>query len=591
MENDSERRPGVNGETVLTRLAPGRPRRLERRRVRWFFAGLLVTIGAIDVVQAFLIHHSLRTRALEALLPMSITEGSRTAVVISGLALLLLARGMAKGRRVAWLLTCLVLGASAALHLVKDLDFEQAALAAWVLLGLWWLRSDFQAASDGAALKRGVATLAVGIGLAVLEAEVGSLLLHNQLSPRVGPVRSLEQLVLSWFGTSVYQPLTTRAEWFLDSMPWVSGALMLIGLVQLLRPVAARAAAPAAERARARSLAGRWAHNPVSWLALAPGNPFFWFGEETFLAYRVSGRVAVALADPVGPPAEQETAVDAFIEHCERHDWTPAFYELEAGGPYRRRGQTVLPIGSDAVVGATDFDLKGRKRHDIRYALHRCEREGVQFAFMRGDEAWDFASDDLRSLSASWRKRERGPELGFSLGRLDSLDDPALTVAIATTADGRIAAFASWLPVPLRRGWCLDLMRRAPDAPYGVMEALIAASILEARRRSLKEVSLGLVLDLQGSGLRPPAGLGAVYGWLGGLDRNRSLRHFKEKFAPRWEPRYLAVPDPSTLPAVLTALARVHLPALASISTLRAIAPLSLPRNLSRGSRQFDHAA
>jgi phosphatidylglycerol lysyltransferase len=564
--------------------------RLKRRRVRWFFAGLLVAIGAIDVVQALLVHRPLRDRTLEALLPTSVTEGSRTAVVISGLALLLLARGMAKGKRVAWLLTCLVLGASAALDLIKDLDVEQAVLAAWVLLGLWWLRSDFQGGSDRTGLKRGAAVLTLGIGLAVLEAEVGSLLLHNQLSPRVGPLRSVEQLVYSWFGGSAYHPLSARAAWFLDSMPWVSGTLMLIGLVQLLRPVASRAAAPSGEREKARAVARRWAHNPVSWLSLAAGNAFSWVGDQAFVAYRVSGRVAVALGGPIGPPAGHEKAVDAFIELCERHDWTPAFYQVEGEGPYRRRGHTVLPVGSDAVVWAPDFGVEGKERSDLRYALRRCTREGVSFSFHRGDEMWELAGEELRQISASWLARQRGPELGFSMGRLQSIDDSAVTVAAARADDGRMVAFASWLPIARRDGWNLDLMRRCVDAPYGVMEALIAASIFEAAARGLKEVSLGLVPDLEGSGLQPPPGLAGVYGWLRQLERSRSLRRFKEKFGPRWEPRYLAVPDPSALPAVLTALARIHLPGLAGLPGLLGVTRRFGPSERTAGSRGFDVA-
>ena len=46
--------------------------------------------------------------------------------------------------------------------------------------------------------------------------------------------------------------------------------------------------------------------------------------------------------------------------------------------------------------------------------------------------------------------------------------------------------------MPGRRGWTLDLMRRRPDSPRGVMELLIARSIEEAAHRGLDEVSLGL---------------------------------------------------------------------------------------------------
>jgi phosphatidylglycerol lysyltransferase len=562
-----------------------RPVRLARRRIRWFFAGLLISIGALDVVQALVAHHPGRDQVLEGLVPTTITESGRTGVVISGIVLLLLARGMARGKRVAWILTCSVLAGSAALDLVKDLDIEQAVLAAWVLLGLWWLRSNFQAGSDPAGLRRGAAALAGGIALAVLEAEAGSLLLHNELTPAFGFFRSLRQIVLSWDGGFAYQPLSERAAWFLGSLPIISGALVVIGLILLLQPVTARGGSSAADLRRARATMRRWAHNPVSWLALSPENRMCWSEEGSLVAHRVSGRVAVALGDPIGPPAQWPAAIEAFSELCERRDWTPAFHQVENDGPYRRAGQKVLPIGSDAVVRVADFTLEGSERGDVRYALRRCEREGVTFEFHPAATAWELWADELRTVSAGWMSRGRGPELGFSLGRLESLDDPDVTVATAREAGGRLVAFVSWLPAPLRGGWTLDMMRRVPRAPYGVMEALIAVSIAEARRRGVRDVSLGMVIDLQASSARVPA---YVRGFLSRLERregNRSLRHFKEKFGPLWEPRYLAVPDLDALPLVLAALSQSYLPGTRRVSWVATLARNEIERWLPRWPR------
>jgi len=74
--------------------------------------------------------------------------GGRTGVVMSALALLLLAGGVSRGKRIAWQFTSIVLVASIGFDLVKDLDFEDAALSAWILIGLWWFRGHFQANSD-----------------------------------------------------------------------------------------------------------------------------------------------------------------------------------------------------------------------------------------------------------------------------------------------------------------------------------------------------------------------------------------------------------------------------------------------------------
>ena len=54
--------------------------------------------------------------------------------------------------------------------------------------------------------------------------------------------------------------------------------------------------------------------------------------------------------------------------------------------------------------------------------------------------------------------------------------------------------------------------------------------------------------------------LRAMFWGLDRFERSRSLRQFKAKFNPCWEDRYLAVPGAATLPEVLIALVRAHVP-------------------------------
>src|ERR1700737_2639809 len=99
---------------------------------------------------------------------------------------------------------------------------------------------------------------------------------------------------------------------------------------------------------------------------------------------------------------------------------------------------------------------------------------------MTGPEALARHSQELQAVSGIWLQTRRGPELSYSLGALSTLSDPDITVGLAFAVSGRIEAFVSWLPVPARGAWTLDLMRRRPDSTYGVMEALIVRSIEEA---------------------------------------------------------------------------------------------------------------
>src|SRR5438105_13612949 len=169
--------------------------RVERRRVRAFFAGLLVVSAVIDIVGTLVVQHQTRTQELEALLPTAVTLGGRTGAVLSGLALLLLAGGIARGKRVAFRLTLVVLGAGIAFELVKDLDFEAASLFGWIMLGLWWFRHHFDAESDPTRMRWGLLVLAIGLLTAIVYALDGTALLENQLQPEVGVEGTLQTLL------------------------------------------------------------------------------------------------------------------------------------------------------------------------------------------------------------------------------------------------------------------------------------------------------------------------------------------------------------------------------------------------------------
>jgi lysylphosphatidylglycerol synthetase-like protein (DUF2156 family) len=229
----------------------------------------------------------------------------------------------------------------------------------------------------------------------------------------------------------------------------------------------------------------------------------------------------------------------------------------------------MVPIGSDAIIVTRSFTLDGKDRAALRYAVHRSERHGIHCQFHPAPSAWESLRADLLEVSGSWLGGGKGPELGFSLGTLATLRDPAITVGIAFDAANRLQAFVSWLPVAGRHGWTLDLMRRRPDSPRGVMELLIVRSIQEASNREVDEVSLGLAplaITSDDSNHLPDRALRSVYGRLDRFRRSRSLRRFKSKFAPVWEDRYLAVPSAAALPEVLIALLRAHLPPLSPLS-------------------------
>jgi lysylphosphatidylglycerol synthetase-like protein (DUF2156 family) len=531
--------------------------------VRWFFAGLLILSAILEIVGALLIQHQTRSQLLNSLVPESVTLGGRTGAVLAGLALLLLAGGVARGKRVAHRATLGVLAATIAFDLVKDLDFEAASLPAWILFGLWWFRHHFEADSDPSRVRWGFAVLAGGLALAFVYAVLGAEVLSGQLTPEGGPVQTLESLAQALVGNPTrYRALTERASWFLGTLPVVSYGMVLFALVLLLRPVLAPRAATS-ERERVHELLQKWGRNPISHLAVHGDVSYHWFDAEGCVAFSLRGRTALALGEPISPPDLVKRGLEDFVAYCEQQDWIPAFYQVDSSREYRDLGFTLVPIGSEALIQTKTFGLQGRERHDLRYAVKRCEKEGLRFSFMTGPDALAGHSQQLHAVSGTWLQTRHGPELSYSLGTLSTLTDPDITVGLAFAANGRLEAFVSWLPVPARRGWTLDLMRRRPDSTYGAVETLIVRSIEEAARLDIEEVSLGVAPRVitvgEASGATDRA-LRAMYWGLDRFQRSRTLHRFKAKFSPRWEDRYLAAPGPTTLPEVLIALVRAHLP-------------------------------
>ena len=98
-------------------------------------------------------------------------------------------------------------------------------------------------------------------------------------------------------------------------------------------------------------------------------------------------------------------------------------------------------------------------------------------------------------------------------------------------------------------------MRYSSDAPKGVMEALIVHLMIWGKEQGYGRFVLGMA-PLSGFEHSPVAPmwhrLGALLYKHGGTVYNfQGLRAFKEKFAPEWEPRYLAYPGGWQLPRVL----------------------------------------
>ncbi len=127
---------------------------------------------------------------------------------------------------------------------------------------------------------------------------------------------------------------------------------------------------------------------------------------------------------------------------------------------------------------------------------------------------------------------------------------------------GCVIAFVNEIPSYRAGEATIDLIRHRPTAPHGSMDYLMVELLLLLRRDGFRLFSLGLT-PLAGVGDRPGAGLQerAVHQVFERLNRffsYKGLRHYKAKFGPTWEDRFLIYEGgPPGLVRTALALARV----------------------------------
>ncbi|MCB0217638.1 MAG: bifunctional lysylphosphatidylglycerol flippase/synthetase MprF, partial [Chloroflexi bacterium] len=526
-------------------------------------AGVVGAVGAIDLLSAMTPPLAERLARLEPFLPLALQQGARLTSAVSGFALMVLAASLWRRKRVARWITLAVLLASSAAHLVKGLDYEEAALGLIVALWLWSLRDDFVARSDGASVQRALRLTAAAAGFTLVYGSLGFYLLDRHYQVRFD-LRAAVVQTLNMFAR--YQnpglvPLTGFGRYFAGSIYLVGAATLLFGLLLVLRPVIAREPSSRPDRQRARAIVEAYGRGPQAALALLPDKRYHFSEGGSVVAYVVRGPVALALGDPIGPGWDAEEAIEAFGRHAAAHGWMPAWYET---GPeqlerYRALGYQLVCLGHEAIVDLRDFSLEGGDRKDLRTKVRRVARDGYQAQIVEAPHSEALLAE-LREVSQAWLDRATGREKAFSLGWFDEdyLNQGALM--LVHDADGRVMAFANLVPEFQLNELTIDLMRHRDDIVPNTMLFLFTELMLWAAQQGYDSFNLGMApLYGVGDAAWDPAldrALKLVFERGGALYSFKGLASFKSRFHPGWTPRYLAYPGPASLPAVAVALVR-----------------------------------
>lgn len=281
----------------------------------------------------------------------------------------------------------------------------------------------------------------------------------------------------------------------------------------------------------------------VSFQALKPGLSCFRAGPGSWVPHAQTDGGWVAVGLPLVVQSDLRAASATFIEAARAAGARASFFAAETALP----GLHAQCIGEQPEWTLSAWPATLAKARRLREQLRRARAAGVRVRVITPAEVRDgtplrAAVDRLAQLRAARRPLE---PLGFVLTP-DVWEHANARRYLAAERHGRLTAFAVFSPIPQRRGWLLEDVLRAPDAPNGTAEALFDCAVRTLAAEGAEMMTMGLA-PLAGRvtwPLRAARALGRpLYDFYG-------LYAFKKRLRPTsWRPVWLLTGEGSS-PAI-----------------------------------------
>jgi lysylphosphatidylglycerol synthetase-like protein (DUF2156 family) len=537
------------------------------RRVRRWAAAVLTATGLLSLISATTLPLHNRIQFLREVFPLAVPQIATVLAALSGLALVLVSRGIRRGQRLAWRIALVLVSAVAVLHLIKGGDAEEGLVSAAVAVYLWHNRAAFRASGDAPSRVRGILTAIVGAiiavvaGAAAVEVRYGR---HTHISTWHALKVCAERLV--GIQTDHLGVAERGFDHFVSpTLTAIGAGLAAYGLWLAFRPVVLSHRPTTGDFTRARDIVEEYGADTLAYFALRDDKRWF-FAHHSLVAYEIFNGVCLVSPDAVGPYEERENTWAAFHAFADDHAWPVAV--MAAGEDwlpiYEKFGMRSLYVGDEAIVDCRHFSLEGGEFKGLRQAVNRVARNGYRMEYYDPARVGPDLRASLRRVMAQNRRGEAERGFSMTLGRIFDPVDEGLLLAVAYGPDGEPAAFCHYVPAPGIHGYSLDLMRRT-DGPHpnGLIDFVVVSTIRELDRRGLR--GLGLNFATLRAVLAGEKGDGVgqrLERWLlrrlSDSMQIESLWRYNAKFGPAWTPRYAVYDGPEhMLPAAL-AVARAE---------------------------------
>jgi lysyl-tRNA synthetase class 2 len=549
--------------------APG-PARWARLGSPRAIARLVWLAGVVSLVSAASPALHARVQLVTAILPPVFTAAATTGTLAAGVVLMLLAGGLRRGKRRAWLLATTLTAFTTLAHLVKGLDIEEATLTGAVFVLLLTARSRFRALPDPRSPLRILGVVALGVPATVLLGFLWISVDLDGLAPGSGIRTRLTEAAYGLVGVRgplrfVDHGAATRSS---VGLAVLGLALVLVVVLVALQPSVGPHRLAVADRDGVRRLLERWGMvDSLSWFALREDRAaIFSSSGKAAVSYRVVGGVSLAAGDPLGDPEAWDPAVAAWLAEADAHGWVPGVIGASELGAeaYHRAGLDTLELGDEAVLRTADFSTDGRRMRGVRQAVSRCRRAGLTSSCHRVRDLDEETRRAVVEGADAWRDGEVERGFSMALGRLADPTDADTVLVLCRDGSGDLRGLLQMVPWG-DDGLSLDVMRRDRSSENGVIELMVSDLMAQAPALGVVRVSLNFAVFRSAFARGERLGAGPVLRLWRALLLQASrfwqietLYRANAKFQPEWVPRFVCFRSAVDVPSVSLAILRAE---------------------------------
>ena len=362
--------------------------------------------GALLLFSGVLPPIATRLLFLDRLLPLPVLEVSHFIGSISGMLLMLLARGLQRRLDGAWVLTLVLLVIGMAASLFKGLDYEEASILLIVFIVLLPSRQLFFRRTSLFSERFSAGWIAAIVTTLIAAAWLGMF-----------AFRHVEYSHDLWWHFS----LKGNAPRFMRAGVGTLVLALIVALARLLRPAPPKPDIAGPRQMTAISAIVENSTNAEAHLALLGDKRFLMNADNTaFIMYGVSGQSWISMGDPIGPEDQWSELIWQFHRNAQYHADRTVFYEVGHSHLYLYldMGLVALKLGEEARVPLDDFGLEGSGRKALRYIHRKVAKHGCSFEILPPEDI-DGQLSVLRHISDTWLGEKNTREKGFSLGFFD----------------------------------------------------------------------------------------------------------------------------------------------------------------------------